>query len=44
MPEEQKENEIKEKKINQTISESQEEQAAREQNFRYPGKILCIEK
>ena len=43
-PEEQKEKEIIHKKKNATISESVEEQAAREQNLRYPGKILCIEK
>jgi len=26
------------------VSESPEERIARNQNFRYPGKIICVEK
>jgi len=44
MPEEKKEGEKLTQIINNNVRESPEEHAARQQNFRYPAKILCIEK
>lgn len=43
-PEEQKEIAEKQKRVNQTISETEEEIRGRGQNLRYPGKLLCVEK
>ena len=44
MPEEKKEQEILHKKMTSKIVESPEELIAREQHFKFPGKVLCIEK
>ena len=44
MPEEKKEQEILHKKMASKIKESPEELIAREQHFKFPGKVLCIEK